>query len=168
MSMGQQKRDRQPAMARRLIDLEAHEAVFTWMLQCLADAGLVNGKTVGVGVTVQVGVAPVQISASQTIQASAVSGAEFTQRSAFSDGRLLAAVARNETATIPRISGRAPAITAPPEAFGRRRAVRPRTVPAAPTRQSVRPWAPRGSRSGSGTLDEPTSPAADTRLLRKP
>ena len=25
---------------RRLIDLETHEAVFTWMLQCLADAGL--------------------------------------------------------------------------------------------------------------------------------
>jgi transposase len=32
---------------RRLIDLETHEAVFTWMLQCLADAGLMNGKTVG-------------------------------------------------------------------------------------------------------------------------
>jgi len=36
---------------RRLIDLETHEAVFTWMLQCLADAGLVNGKTVGVDAT---------------------------------------------------------------------------------------------------------------------
>ena len=33
---------------RRLIDLQTHEAVFTWMLQCLSDAGLVNGKTVGV------------------------------------------------------------------------------------------------------------------------
>jgi transposase len=32
---------------RRLIDLETHEAVFTWMLQRLADAGLVKGKTVG-------------------------------------------------------------------------------------------------------------------------
>ncbi len=30
---------------RRLIDLETHEAVFTWMLQRVADAGLVNGKT---------------------------------------------------------------------------------------------------------------------------
>jgi transposase len=29
---------------RRLIDLETHEAVFTWMLQRLADAGLVKGK----------------------------------------------------------------------------------------------------------------------------
>ena len=27
---------------RRLIDLETHEAVFTWMLQRLADAGLVE------------------------------------------------------------------------------------------------------------------------------
>ena len=32
---------------RRLIDLETHEAVFTWMLQRLADAGLVKGTTVG-------------------------------------------------------------------------------------------------------------------------
>ena len=32
--------------SRRLIDLETHEAVFTWMLQRLADAGLVKGKTV--------------------------------------------------------------------------------------------------------------------------
>ena len=30
---------------RRLIDLETHEAVFTWMLQRLADAGLVKGTT---------------------------------------------------------------------------------------------------------------------------
>jgi len=36
---------------RRLIDLETHEAVFTWMLQRLADAGLVNGKTVGIDAT---------------------------------------------------------------------------------------------------------------------
>jgi hypothetical protein len=34
-----------------LIDLETHEAVFTWMLQRLADAGLVKGKTVGVDAT---------------------------------------------------------------------------------------------------------------------
>jgi hypothetical protein len=33
---------------RRLIDLETHEAVFIWMLQRLADAGLVKGKTVGI------------------------------------------------------------------------------------------------------------------------
>jgi transposase len=36
---------------RRLIDLETHEAVFTWMLQRLADAGLVKGTTVGVDAT---------------------------------------------------------------------------------------------------------------------
>ena len=30
---------------RRLIDLETDEAVFTWMLQRVADAGLVKGKT---------------------------------------------------------------------------------------------------------------------------
>ena len=32
---------------RRRIDLETHQAVFTWVLQRLADAGLVRGKTVG-------------------------------------------------------------------------------------------------------------------------
>jgi transposase len=36
---------------RRLIDLETHEAVFTWMLQRLADSGLVKGKTVGIDAT---------------------------------------------------------------------------------------------------------------------
>ena len=36
---------------RRLIDLDTHEAVFTWMLQRLADAGLVRGKTVGIDAT---------------------------------------------------------------------------------------------------------------------
>jgi transposase len=36
---------------RRLIDLETHEAVFPWMLQRLADAGLVKGKTVGIDTT---------------------------------------------------------------------------------------------------------------------
>jgi len=36
---------------RRLIDLETHEAVFTWMLQRLADAGLVKGKTVDIDAT---------------------------------------------------------------------------------------------------------------------
>ena len=36
---------------RRLIDLETHEAVFTWMLQRLADAVLVKGKPVGVDAT---------------------------------------------------------------------------------------------------------------------
>jgi transposase len=36
---------------RRLIDLETHEAVFTWMLQRLADTGLVKGKTVGIDAT---------------------------------------------------------------------------------------------------------------------
>src|SRR5688572_29079456 len=36
---------------RRLIDLGTHEAVFTWILQRLADAGLVKGKTVGIDAT---------------------------------------------------------------------------------------------------------------------
>jgi transposase len=36
---------------RRLMDLETHEAVFTWMLQRLADADLVKGKTVGIDAT---------------------------------------------------------------------------------------------------------------------
>ncbi len=36
---------------RRLIDLETHQTVFTWMLQRLADAGLVKGKTVGIDAT---------------------------------------------------------------------------------------------------------------------
>ena len=36
---------------RRLIALETYEAVFTWMLQRLADAGLVKGKTVGIDAT---------------------------------------------------------------------------------------------------------------------
>ena len=33
---------------RRLIDLETHQAVFTWVLQRLADASLVNGTTIGI------------------------------------------------------------------------------------------------------------------------
>lgn len=36
---------------RRLIDLETHQAVFTWLLRRLADAGLVKGKTVGIDAT---------------------------------------------------------------------------------------------------------------------
>ena len=36
---------------RRLIDLETHTAVFTWMLQRLADAGLVTGQTIGIDAT---------------------------------------------------------------------------------------------------------------------
>ena len=36
---------------RRRIDLETHEAVFTWVLQRLADAGLVRGTTVGIDAT---------------------------------------------------------------------------------------------------------------------
>ena len=36
---------------RRLIDLETHRAVFTWILQRLADAGLVKGQTVGIDAT---------------------------------------------------------------------------------------------------------------------
>ena len=36
---------------RRLIDLETHQAVFTWVLHRLADAGLVKGKTIGIDAT---------------------------------------------------------------------------------------------------------------------
>ena len=36
---------------RRRIDLETHQAVFTWVLQRLADAGLVRGTTVGIDAT---------------------------------------------------------------------------------------------------------------------
>jgi transposase len=36
---------------RRLIDLETHRAVFTWVLQCLGQAGLVKGKTIGIDAT---------------------------------------------------------------------------------------------------------------------
>ena len=34
-----------------MIDVETHEAGFTWILQRLADAGLVKGKTVGIDAT---------------------------------------------------------------------------------------------------------------------
>lgn len=36
---------------RRLMDLETHQAVFTWILQRLADADLVKGKTIGIDAT---------------------------------------------------------------------------------------------------------------------
>jgi len=36
---------------RRLIDLETHQAVFTWILQRLADADLVKGQTIGIDAT---------------------------------------------------------------------------------------------------------------------
>ena len=36
---------------RRRLDLETHQAVFTWVLPRLADAGLVRGKTVGIDAT---------------------------------------------------------------------------------------------------------------------
>ena len=36
---------------RRRIDIETHEAVFTWVLQRVADAGLLKGKTVGIDAT---------------------------------------------------------------------------------------------------------------------
>ena len=36
---------------RRLIDLETHEEVFTWVLKVLAKADLLNGKTIGIDAT---------------------------------------------------------------------------------------------------------------------
>ena len=36
---------------RRLIDVETHREVFTWMLKQLAEAGLVRGKTIGIDAT---------------------------------------------------------------------------------------------------------------------
>ena len=59
MAMGKRRRRAQQAsmwiptdeLPRRLIDLETHTAVFTWMLQRLADTGLVNGRTLGIDAT---------------------------------------------------------------------------------------------------------------------
>ncbi len=36
---------------RRLIDLETHQAVFTWILERVAEAGLLKGKTLGLDAT---------------------------------------------------------------------------------------------------------------------
>jgi len=36
---------------RRLFDLETHQAVFTWVLQRIANAGLLKGKTIGIDAT---------------------------------------------------------------------------------------------------------------------
>ena len=36
---------------RRLIDVETHRAVFTWILQVLATADLIKGKTIGIDAT---------------------------------------------------------------------------------------------------------------------
>jgi len=36
---------------RRLIALETHRTVFTWVLQCLGGAGLIEGKTIGLDAT---------------------------------------------------------------------------------------------------------------------
>ena len=36
---------------RRRVDVETHQAVFVWVLQRLADAGLVDGKTVAIDAT---------------------------------------------------------------------------------------------------------------------
>lgn len=36
---------------RRLIDVETHRAVFSWLLERLSQAGLVNGKTLGIDAT---------------------------------------------------------------------------------------------------------------------
>src|SRR5678815_4506618 len=36
---------------RRLIDVETHQSVFTWVLKQLGEAGLVNGKTIGIDAT---------------------------------------------------------------------------------------------------------------------
>ena len=36
---------------RRLIDLETHRAVFTWVLQCLSAAGFMKDKTIGIDAT---------------------------------------------------------------------------------------------------------------------
>jgi transposase len=36
---------------RRLIDVETHRAVFTWVLECLAGEGLLHGKTIAIDAT---------------------------------------------------------------------------------------------------------------------
>ena len=38
-------------IARRLIEVETHRAVFTWVLQLIAKAGLLKGGTIGVDAT---------------------------------------------------------------------------------------------------------------------
>jgi transposase len=37
---------------RRLIDVETHQAVFRWVLELLAEKGLLKGKTVGIDATI--------------------------------------------------------------------------------------------------------------------
>ena len=44
-------RRRAISRTRRLFPVETHQAVFTWVLQQLANAGLVQGKTVGIDAT---------------------------------------------------------------------------------------------------------------------
>ena len=36
---------------RRLIDVETHQAVFRWVLELVAEKGLLKGKTVGIDAT---------------------------------------------------------------------------------------------------------------------
>ena len=38
---------------RRLIDVETHEAVFSWVLKQLAESGLLKGKTIGIDATMR-------------------------------------------------------------------------------------------------------------------
>ena len=39
------------ARTRRLIDLETHQEVFTWVLRVIAEKGLLKGKTIGIDAT---------------------------------------------------------------------------------------------------------------------
>jgi transposase len=54
--LGLELEDRSPdhstiSRTRRLIDIETHRAVFTWILQRLANGGLVKGQTIGIDAT---------------------------------------------------------------------------------------------------------------------
>ena len=49
--LGQDGDDSTLSRTRRLIDVETHVAVLTWVLKRLSEAGLVRGKTVGVDAT---------------------------------------------------------------------------------------------------------------------
>jgi len=45
---------------RRLIDLDTHRTVFTWVVQCLGIAGLVKGKTLAIDATTSKRTRPAQ------------------------------------------------------------------------------------------------------------
>ena len=53
---------------RRRIDLETHQAVFTWVLERLAESGLLKGRTLGVDATTLEANAALRSTAAQTLR----------------------------------------------------------------------------------------------------